>query len=115
MLPPHALPHPYLGVLSLALLICMAWAPRRSQRHAVRAVQIRDGSYLWLGSYERQVASTLDFRLRGDGRMYGLFLKTDSYFEGDGVNEIWQTCVQTRCASCRAAGVLGAAEPGARS
>lgn len=53
------------------------------------------GHYLWLGDYERQVASTITCRVKGDGRVYGMYLKTDSYFEGDGVNEIWQAHFQT--------------------
>lgn len=64
--------------------------------HAKAAlVQEELGHYLWLGDYERQVASTLNCRVKGDGRMYGMYLKTDSYFEGDGVNEIWQAHFQT--------------------
>ena len=61
-------------------------------------MQQREGHYFWLGEYERQVASTLNFALKGDGRTYGLFLKSDSYVEGVGVNEIWQAFVDTRCA-----------------
>lgn len=64
-------------------------------------VQLQEGRYLWLGDYDRQVASTIDYRLKGDGRLYGLFMKTDSYVEGTGSHELWQTFVQTRHALSR--------------
>jgi hypothetical protein len=60
-------------------------------------VQLKDGRYLWLGDYDRQVASTINVSLKGDGRLYGVYLKSESYFEGVGVNEIWQAFVETRC------------------
>ena len=61
-------------------------------------LQLHEGRYLWLGDYDRQVASTINYRLKGDGRLYGLYMKTDSYVEGTGSHEVWQTFVQTRCA-----------------
>ena len=59
-------------------------------------VQQTLGSYLWLGQYDRQVASTINYSLKGDGRLYGVYMKTDSYVEGLGVDEIWQAVVQTK-------------------
>ena len=47
------------------------------------------------------MASTMKYRLKGDGRTYGLFMKSDSYVEGTGVDEIWQAFVQTKCAPVR--------------
>lgn len=54
------------------------------------ATKVKDGCYFYLGDYDQQVASSLNFRLRGDGRIYTSFLKTDSYHEGAGIHEIWQ-------------------------
>jgi hypothetical protein len=61
-------------------------------------MQMESGSYLWLGDYDRQVASTMNLSLKGDGRLYGMYMKSDSFFEGAGKNQIWQTCVKTRYA-----------------
>jgi hypothetical protein len=60
-------------------------------------LQALEAHYIYLGDYERQVASTIKCRVKGDGRVYGMYFKTDSYFEGVGVNEIWQAHLQTRC------------------
>jgi hypothetical protein len=61
------------------------------------SVQEQEAHYVYLGDYERQVASTIKLRVKGDGRMYGFYLKTDSYFEGVGINELWQAHLKTRC------------------
>ena len=61
-------------------------------------LQQTPGHYFWLGQYDRQVASTINYSLKGDGRLYGIYLKSDSYFEGIETDEIWQACVETKCA-----------------
>lgn len=61
-------------------------------------VQEKEAHYLYLGDYERQVASTIKCRIKGDGRIYGMYMKTDSYFEGVGMNELWQAHIRTRYA-----------------
>ena len=61
-------------------------------------LQQAPGHYFWLGQYDRQVASTINYSLKGDGRLYGIYLKSDSYFEGIETDEIWQACVETKCA-----------------
>ena len=63
-------------------------------------LQLKQGHYFWLGEYERQVASTIDYTIKGDGRTYSAFLKSDSYVEGVGVNEIWQAFIDTKCVRC---------------
>jgi hypothetical protein len=65
---------------------------------AAPRVQQINGHYLWLGDYERQVASTINLKIKGDGRLYGVYMKSDSYFEGLGVDEIWQAYIKTKCA-----------------
>jgi hypothetical protein len=62
-------------------------------------MQQKEGCYLWLGQYDRQVASTINYQLKGDGRLYGVYMKSDSYVEGVGVDEIWQAFIQTKCAA----------------
>lgn len=62
-------------------------------------LQLEQGSYLDFGTHERQVATELQLRLRGDGRLYLAFLKTDSYAEGHGTYDIWQTYLRLRYAS----------------
>lgn len=62
-------------------------------------LQLTPGSYLYLGKYERQVATELRLRMKGDGRLYLAYLKTDSYAEGEGTYDIWQTYLQLRCAT----------------
>jgi hypothetical protein len=72
----------------------------RTKYHHLRCddvIQVTGGNYLWMGDYDRQVASTIDCTLKGDGRAYGIFLKTDSYFEGEGANEIWQAHFKSEC------------------
>ena len=75
-----------------------------------RHVQEREAHYLYLGDYERQVASTIKCRVKGDGRVYGMYLKTDSYFEGVGMNELWQAHIKTRYvflqSGCRVAATI---------
>ena len=73
-----------------------SWLQEKDTDAAVRGLQEQEAHYLYLGDYERQVASTIKCRLKGDGRVYGMYLKTDSYFEGVGMNELWQAHIRTR-------------------
>ena len=62
-------------------------------------MQILEDHYLYLGSPERQVACDLRFKIRGDGRLYLAYLKTESYVQGAGVFDIWQVPLPLKCAT----------------